>query len=83
MAAAHEQIGRKLAALQGRAIVEAADALAKQINERWQTEMPFAHRDLYLLVGPAPDPLLCSGQESASETRCSRAWRDSEPPTGP
>jgi tetratricopeptide (TPR) repeat protein len=77
-----EEIGRKLAALQGKAFVEAADGAARKISERWRQEMPFAPRDRYLLLGPAADPSLCAGVTSATTARCARDWREADPQAG-
>jgi hypothetical protein len=75
MAAVHESIGRKLAALQATGLREAADAAGRAINERWQAELPFVARDLYLLLGPTVDVARCAGLEGADDPACARDWR--------
>ncbi len=70
----HEQIGRKLATLQRSAIRDAADAAARRVNERWEREMPFLSRDLYVLVGPATEPLRCVGVAAPGDPSCARDW---------
>jgi hypothetical protein len=79
----NEEIGRRLAGLQGKAFVEESGAAAKRITERWRQEMPFAGRGRYLMLGPVADPLRCAGAESEASARCSRAWSDANPQAGP
>ncbi|MGA2448168.1 MAG: hypothetical protein ABTD50_05805 [Polyangiaceae bacterium] len=79
MAELHEAIGRKLAALEARAMIEAADATALAIDRRWKSELPFVGRDLFLLVGPAVSVARCAGVSGADDPACTRDWTDAIP----
>jgi hypothetical protein len=74
MASVHEAIGRKLASLQATGMREAADAAGRAINERWQAELPWVSRDLYLLLGPRVDVARCAGLAGADDPACIRDW---------
>ena len=76
MADVHEAVGRKLAALEARAMVDAADATAKAIDKKWKSTLPFVGRDLFLLVGPVVDVYRCAGLASADDPACARDWAD-------
>lgn len=83
MAAIHERIRRHLAALQGQALDEQADAVAHAIDERWEHEMPAVSRDDYLLIGPAVDPSRCAGLTGADDPACARELPEQAPATSP
>jgi hypothetical protein len=70
----HEAIGRKLAMLLAIAKRDATDAAARAIRDRWQMELPFVRRDLYVLLGPRVDTLQCSGLAAANDGACARDW---------
>ena len=74
MSEVHEAIGRRLADLQARALLDAADAAARTIQTRWQDELPFVRRDSYVLYGPRVDVLRCSGLASEEDVACARDW---------
>jgi hypothetical protein len=74
MSDVHEALGRRLAALEASAMVDAADATARAIGARWQREMPFVTRDRYLLLGPVVDAARCSGVAAAGDAECARDW---------
>jgi predicted Zn-dependent protease len=76
MADMHEAIGRKLAALEARAMLDAADATAHAIDSRWKRELPFVSRDLFLLVGPTVNAYRCAGLAGADDPACARDWAD-------
>ena len=75
MASVHEAIGRRLAALQASGVRDAADAAARAIEGRWQSELPFVSRDRYLLLGPGVDVARCAGLAGADDPDCVRDWR--------
>ncbi|HEY5240253.1 MAG TPA: hypothetical protein VIJ22_02260 [Polyangiaceae bacterium] len=75
MASVHDAIGKRLAALQANGMRQAADAAARVIDERWQAELPFVSRDEYLMLGPAVEPLRCTGLQGADDPACGRDWR--------
>ncbi len=58
----HDLIGLQLAGLEATARLEAADAVSRAIDARWQAELPFLTRDHYLLLGPSVDVLRCAGR---------------------
>jgi hypothetical protein len=74
MSAIHEAIGRRLAELEDTELLEAADAAARAVDDRWQREMPFVSRDRYLLLGPVVDPARCAGLPGADDAACAHAW---------
>jgi hypothetical protein len=74
MSEVHEAIGHRLAALQANATREAADAVTAAIDARYQKELPFVSRDLYLLLGPMVDALRCSGLAAVDDPACARHW---------
>jgi tetratricopeptide (TPR) repeat protein len=76
MADVHEAIGRKLAALEARAMIDAADATASAIDARWRSELPFVSRDMFVLVGPVVDAYRCAGLTRAGDPACARDWAD-------
>jgi hypothetical protein len=76
MAELHEAIGRKLAALQARVLVDAQDATAAAIDRRWKSELPFVSRDVFLLVGPSVSAIQCAGLAGADDPACVRDWTD-------
>jgi len=80
MAAIHDDIGRRLTALQANGMRQSADAAGRAINDRWHDELPFVSRDRYLMLGPAVDPLRCAGLEGADDPSCVRDWRVSPTP---
>jgi hypothetical protein len=79
MAAVHEAIGRRLASLQAAGVRDAADQVARAIEERRARDMPAVPRERYLLLGPAVDPLRCAGLEGADAPECARDWRAETP----
>jgi hypothetical protein len=79
MADVHENIGRRLAALQATRMREQADATLRAISDRWQAELPFLGRDQYLIVGPSVDPARCAGPSASDDPACARDWRVVEP----
>jgi hypothetical protein len=79
MASVHEAIGRRLAALETNGMRQAADAEAREIDERWQSELPFLSRDQYLMLGPSVDPLRCAGLGAANDPACVRDWATPAP----
>jgi hypothetical protein len=70
----HENIGRRLAALQATANRDAADAKSKAADARWRSEMPSVDRNLYLLLGPVVDTSRCVGVEATVKRECAREW---------
>jgi hypothetical protein len=74
MAEVHENIGRRLAALQATANRDAADAKSKAADARWRSEMPSVDRNLYLLLGPVVDTSRCVGVEATVKRECAREW---------
>jgi hypothetical protein len=70
----HEAIGRRLAELQASAMRDVADATARIIRARWQSELPFVTHDQYLLLGPKADAARCSGAAAADDGACARDW---------
>jgi hypothetical protein len=80
MAAVHEAIGKRLADLQAKGILDAADVTARAIDQRWQSELPFVSRDHYLLLGPLVDPLRCAGLAGAEDPACERRWSSAPTP---
>jgi hypothetical protein len=74
MASAHEAIGRRLATLQATTIRDAADAIARAIDERRRRELPFLSWDQYLLLGPLVDPKHCIGRAAFDDPACARDW---------
>jgi hypothetical protein len=74
MADIHEAIGQKLAQLEVSAMKDAADAAARAIDARWQTEMPFVARDWYAVIGPVMAPARCAGLAFSGDTACARDW---------
>lgn len=81
MAAIHKAIGERLAAFQASAELDAADAEAHALDERWQRELPYLSRDRYVVLGPAVDPARCAGVAGyggpgCGHPDCCRDWRD-------
>jgi hypothetical protein len=74
MASVHEAIGRRLVDLEASGLREAADAAARAIGERWETDLPFLSRDRYLLLGPTVDVARCAGLAGTHDPACSRDW---------
>jgi hypothetical protein len=70
----HEAIGRRLVALTNSARMAAAQEWARTVDERWQRELSYVPRDLYLLLGPKVDTARCSGLAAASDPACVRDW---------
>lgn len=70
----HENIGRRLAALEVTTIRDAADTVARAVDTRWKREMPSVTRSMYLLLGPVADPSLCAGPSASDDPACARAW---------
>jgi hypothetical protein len=79
MADVHETIGRKLAVLESKAVIEAADLTAKEIDKLWKGDLPFVSRNLYLLVGPPVEAFRCAGLDGADDPSCARDWRSALP----
>ena len=79
LASVHEDIGRRLAALQANRLRDEADATSRTIQERWDAELPYLPRDRYLLVGPSVDVARCAGLDAAQDPACARDWRAVEP----
>jgi hypothetical protein len=80
MAEVHEAIGRKLASLQATAVAHAADDAARAIDDRWKRELPYVPRDRFLLMGPVPDTLRCTGIDGygagpCDRPECCREWQ--------
>lgn len=80
MRAVHEAIGKRLEALSAVSMRDAADAVARTIEERHAREMPAVSDGQYLLLGPVTDAARCSGLAAAGERACSRFWDEA---TGP
>jgi hypothetical protein len=74
MAEVHENIGRRLAALESTAVRDAADAEDHAIDSRWNAEMKPVSRGMYLLLGPVVDTARCAGVEASVLPRCARDW---------
>ncbi|MBV9949143.1 MAG: hypothetical protein JOZ69_20005 [Myxococcales bacterium] len=70
----HERIGRQLALFEAREQRDAADAVQRAVDERWQRELPGVSRQTYLLLGPAADPARCAGLRGARDPACARDW---------
>lgn len=81
MTAIHQAIAGRLAALQAMADLDAADAAAHAIDERWQRELPYLSRDWYVVLGPSVDPARCAGVAGyggpgCDRPDCCRDWAD-------
>ena len=74
MAEVHEQIGRRLEALQATTVRDMADAQDRAIDARWTAELKPVNRGLYLLLGPVVDPARCAGIGGSVAPSCARDW---------
>jgi hypothetical protein len=72
----HAAIGERLEALSAVTRRDAADAVARVIDDRWSREMPGISRSEYLLLGPISDATRCAGLDGANDLACARSWSD-------
>jgi hypothetical protein len=79
MASVHEAIGRRLGNLHAVSLRDAADAAARDIDRRWQAELPYISRDRYLVLGPMVDAARCAGLVGADDPTCTRDFRVPSP----
>lgn len=63
-----------VASMARRAQRDARDARARIIDGRWRSDTPFLSRGEYLLLGPFPDPLLCTGPGRHARPECAGDW---------
>jgi hypothetical protein len=72
---ARARIAAKLEQLESSAARDRIEAHALRIDRRWQDELPFVPRPLYLLVGPLRDESACIGT-GLDRRLCPRDFRD-------
>jgi hypothetical protein len=70
----HDQIARRLAALQAKAARDRTDTADQRIDVAWRRDLPYVDRELYLLVGPLRDAPRCSGMAAARDSSCAGDW---------
>jgi hypothetical protein len=80
MTEVHEAIGKRLAAMEDSTMRDRADEIARTIDARWASELPFLTRSAYLLLGPAVDTARCAGLAAIDDERCRRDWLIAESP---
>jgi hypothetical protein len=76
---AHDAIGRRLAALEARALRDKADAANRVIDAAWRRDFPYVSRGLYVLVGPRRPVARCAGRAAADDPACAGRWNVSAP----
>jgi hypothetical protein len=69
-----EDIGRRLGALEASRERDGVERSLRVIDERWRADYPFLSRASYLLLGPEPDALLCTGLGAPDRAACARGW---------
>jgi hypothetical protein len=69
-----ELIAYKLAQLHADDARERATLDVSFIEGIWRSRWPFVARGTALLLGPAPDPLVCAGPKGAHDPGCAMDW---------
>lgn len=70
----HERVRQKLELLEGKALQDEADDVARALEDRRQRDAPYLRHDEHLLVGPRIDSARCAGTRSAADPTCGRSW---------
>jgi hypothetical protein len=52
------------------------EARSRFVDGRWRSELPFVSRGEFLLLGPMPKPLACTGPQRHERAECATNWED-------